>query len=325
MRLVFLGSPSEVIAPLQSLLTACQERSDLELVGVVSQPAKPAGRGGRLVNPPVAEFAKTNQLPLLQPVSARDSEFLQAFSAWKPDVAITAAYGQILTRDFLAIPKRATINIHPSLLPELRGATPVQSALLTGTNRTGISILFTVLALDAGNIIVQVPQEIHQTETAGELMQRLFTLSGPLLLDALEKLRSSEFMGTPQDPLRVTTCSKIHKQDGNINWRLPAAQIINRFRAFTPWPGAYTFCQERRLLITKMRTFPTPTGAQGIPGTVHFNKAEKCLDITTSDQQLIQIEQLTPAGGKNIDAAAFWNGLKQRENIRFVSQPEAHA
>lgn len=325
MRLVFLGSPSEVTAPLQGILDACRSRDDIELVGIVSQPAKPAGRGGKLQDPPVAEFAKTHNIPLLQPRLARDPEFLRQFAAWEPDVAITAAYGQILTPEFLAIPKRATINIHPSMIPEYRGATPVQSALLAGDDMTGITVLFTVLALDAGNIITQTPQTIHQDETSGQLTQRMFTLSTTLVLDALEKLKDPAFTGTPQDPLRVSTCRKIHKQDGDIDWSLPASKIHNRYRAFSPWPGVFTFCQGRRLAITKMRTTPRKPQSTAQPGDVQFNKPEKCLEVVTGDGEMIQIETLTPAGGKNIDAAAFWNGLKVRDHVRFERQPASGA
>ncbi len=319
MRVVFLGSPEEVIAPLQALLAAAQQHKSIDVVGVVSQPAKPAGRGGKLLDTPVASFASSQRIPLLLPASARNPRFLEEFASWRPDVAVTAAYGQILSKDFLAIPRRATINIHPSLLPEFRGATPVQSTLLAGHTRTGISVLFTIAALDAGNLIVQRSETINPDETAGELTSRLFALSGPLLLEALAKLEDPNFLGEPQDAGRVSKCSKILKQDGAIQWHLPATSIINQYRAFTPWPGVFSFCQGRRITINKLRCQATSAPGRGEAGSLSFNKADKCLDVQTADDRIIKIEQLTPAGGKKMDAAGFWNGLKIRDNVRFVT------
>ena len=149
MRIIFMGSPEEVIAPLKSLISLC-EGSEHELVAVVSQPAKPAGRKKKLTDPPLASFAKEAGLKVYQPVKARDPEFLNQLRDDQVDLIITATYGQILSEEFLSIPKRGTINIHPSLLPEYRGATPVQTALFDGLETTGVSILFTVRALDAG-------------------------------------------------------------------------------------------------------------------------------------------------------------------------------
>jgi folate-dependent phosphoribosylglycinamide formyltransferase PurN len=170
MRLVYMGSPSEVIAPLESLIKHCQKSGD-EVVAVVSQPAKPAGRKQTLTDPPVATFAKEQGLRCLQPIKASDPAFLEELKSLEVDVIITAAYGQILSNAFLAIPRRATINIHPSLLPAYRGAIPVPAALLDGLETTGVTVLFTVKALDAGNIILQksfaiegfLPRAVHSS------------------------------------------------------------------------------------------------------------------------------------------------------------------
>lgn len=246
MRLIFLGSPEAVLAPLETLQTQAKAWGH-ELVGVVSQPARPTGRGQNLVDPPVALFAKANGIPVLQPEKASDPVFLQAFKDWSPDVAITAAYGQILSDAFLAIPKRATINIHPSLLPKYRGAIPVPAALMEGETTSGVTILFTVKKLDAGNLIVQAKTPIQPKETAGELTTRYFVLGATLLESALRKLADPSFAGDPQNEKLVTHCRKIEKQHGIIDWQLPAEDTFNRFRAFSPWPGSYTFLQGKRL------------------------------------------------------------------------------
>jgi methionyl-tRNA formyltransferase len=316
MKIVFLGSPYEVLAPLETII---QSQSDwgCELVGIVSQPARPAGRNRVLTDPPVAAFAKQHNIPLLQPDKARDPIFLEAFKAWKPDIAITAAYGQILTNEFLQIPRRATINIHPSLLPAYRGATPVPAALLDGKQISGVTILFTVRELDAGNIIVQQESAIRPDETSGELTLRLFELGGSMLGTALERLKDSDFVGIQQDAAQVSLCKKIQKEDGIINWSLPAPLIVNRYRAFQPWPGSSTKIGDKLVRLSGMKICAVEIAGGLTPGEFRFLKNEKKLAVGTADVPVL-VERLTPAGAKEQDAAAFWNGIGQKlEHAQF--------
>jgi methionyl-tRNA formyltransferase len=310
MRIVFLGSPAEVLSPLKTLIQF-QSTWGCELVGIVSQPARPAGRNRVLTDPPIAAFAKQANIPLLQPEKARDPSFLDEFASWRPDVAITAAYGQILTNEFLQIPRRATINIHPSMLPAYRGATPVPAALLDGLTVTGVSILFTVRELDAGNIIVQRASAILPDETAGELTARLFELGGQLLGGALEKLQDMSFSGMPQAAERVSLCRKIQKDDGIVNWNLPSRTIVNRYRAFQPWPGSSTKIADKLIRLNGMRMTPGEVSFALKPGEFRFMKNEKRLAVGTGDLPVL-VERLTPAGAKEQDAAAFWNGIGQK-------------
>lgn len=316
MRLVFLGSPEAVLAPLDKLHSQAKAWGH-ELVGVVSQPARPVGRGQQLVDPPVATYAKAKGIPVLQPEKASDPAFLEAFAAMRPDVAITAAYGQILTDAFLAIPTRATINIHPSLLPKYRGAIPVPAALMDGEAVSGVTILFTVKKLDAGNVIVQEQTPIGPHETAGELTARYFALGADLLEPALRKLADPAFTGEPQDDKQVTHCRKIEKQQGQIDWQQPAEDSYNRFRAFSPWPGSYTFLQGKRLAITAMELDTQGMSALE-PGQAVFDKKHQCLTVGTGEGAL-RILKLKPAGGKEQQAAAFWNGLKDRSHVVFTN------
>jgi methionyl-tRNA formyltransferase len=318
MRIVFLGSPEEVIAPLNLLL---ESRSNgIELVAVVSQPAKPQGRGRSLEDPPVARFAKAHNIPTLQPAKASDPDFLRQFSELKPDIAVTAAYGQILTDEFLAIPARGTINIHPSLLPKYRGATPVQSAIAAGESKTGVTVLFTVRKLDAGNIILQEPFNIGPTERAGLLMTRLFRESAPMLIKSMELLKDPEFTGRAQDATKVTHCRKIEKTDGNIRWDQEAEEIFNRFRAFDPWPGSYTFLGDKRIAVTDM-VFESDSMTSQNPGQFNFDKKHHCLTVGTGSGSL-RITHVKPSGSGVINAAAFWNGLKDRSEPEFHSGTE---
>jgi methionyl-tRNA formyltransferase len=318
MRLVFLGSPESVLAPLKTLLTVGPTHGH-QVAGVVSQPPRAVGRSQTPVDPPVAAFAKNAGLPTLQPEKASDPAFLEAFAALAPDVAITAAYGQILTEAFLAIPRRATINIHPSLLPRYRGATPVPAALLEGETVTGVTVLFTVKRLDAGNILVQETVPIGPEETAGPLTDRLFALGGDLTLKALALLADPAEKGSPQDEARVTHCRKIQKQDGAVDWSQGSEEIVHRFRAYAPWPGSYTFLGDRRLALVAMRA--SADGMHGLAaGEVVFDKRHRCLNVGTGDGT-VQVTTLKPAGGKDVQAEAFWNGLKDRSRVRFTAAP----
>ena len=303
MRIAFLGSPTEALAPLDYLLTHCPQHT---VVGVVSQPGKPKGRGKRIEDTPVAAFARQRNLALLLPVKARDPLFLEAFALWQVDVAVTCAYGQILYDSFLSLPKRATINIHPSLLPRWRGATPVQSSLLAGETRTGVSVLFTVRALDAGALIEQQAFEVNAGEVAGVLMKRLFQNSGPLLQQALERLEDPSFVGVAQDEAQVTHCQKLGKEDGELCWEQTALENFRRFQAMTPWPGAFGFWHGRRIVFEAMR-LDGEQASLGEPGSFRLDERGQGLCIQCADGVLIA-HQLRPAGARSMAAKDFWNG-----------------
>lgn len=317
MRLVFLGSPAAVLSPLKQLAELGPSLG-LELVGVISQPARPIGRHGTPTDPPVATFAKAAGLPVLQPTKASDPDFLAAFAAMAPDVAITAAYGQILTDAFLAIPRRGTINIHPSLLPLYRGATPVPAALLDGATTSGCTVLFTVKKLDAGNIIVQEASPVGATEKAGAMTERLFEVGGRLCFDALRALKDPNYTGQPQDDRLVTHCKKIDKADGLVAWERDADEIVNRHRAYDPWPGTFSFQGDKRVAFVDMNAGEVRTALK--PGEVTFDKHQHCLIVGTG-QGALHVTKLKPAGGKEMLAAAFWHGLKDRSRVYFTSEP----
>lgn len=306
MRLVYMGSPEEVIAPLKILLADASH----QVVAVASQPAKPMGRKSIPQDPSLAAFAKEAGLLVLQPEKASHPDFLASLKELRPDVIITAAYGQILTDAFLAIPTRATINIHPSLLPVYRGATPVPAALLDGLKETGVTILFTVKKLDAGAVICQERAAIEPNEKADALTDRMFRLGGELLPKALRLLEDANFKGVEQDETKVTLCRKIQKNDGQVHWDSTSREIVNRFRAFHPWPGTFSFLGDQRVVFEAITLAQQPKDLQ--PGQFVYQKQEKALLVGTGEG-CIYIHTLKPAGGKTLDAAAFWNGLKQRD------------
>lgn len=313
MRVIFLGSPAEVLP----VMTALQPH----LVAVVSKPAKSRGRKKQLIDPAVAAYAKEHwpDLPVLQPERARDPEFLEAIAALKPDIMVTAAYGEILTEAFLGLASRAVINVHPSLLPFYRGATPVPEAILSGDTVTGVSILFTVKALDAGHLILQEPLDIGPDETADELLTRSFIHGAAMLPEALKLLEDPEFVGTPQDEDEITHCTKIHKADGELDWSQPADELYNRYRAYQPWPGVYTTGPKGKVILTEMARCSSDEllqaaldvleEAEAAPGEFTYCKPLKALVVKTATAPLL-IHRVKPEGGKDQDAAGFWNGLK---------------
>ena len=318
MRIVFLGSPEPVVPILKTLLEDGRSHGH-ELIGVVSQPARPTGRSGRETDPPVAVWAKEHKIMTMQPTRASDPGFQSALSALQPDVMITAAYGQILNDSFLRIPKRGTINIHPSILPAWRGAIPVQAALLHDDKETGVSILFTVKQLDAGNLILQDKSPIHPEETADILLDRLFLRGAGLIFEALEKLSDPAYEGRPQGEAGLSHCKKINKDDGLLDWNKPTRSLFSQFRGYYPWPGSFSFLEGKRVAILEMK-IPADDQTQAArmlaPGIALLNKAAKAIEVVTGDGSLL-ITRLQLAGGKPLDAMSFWNGLKQREGLKF--------
>lgn len=313
MNLVFMGSPVEAIECLKVIL-ANQHSWGVNLTSVVSQPARAAGRKRVMLDPPVAEFAKKEGILTLQPEMARDESFLAQLRQLNPDIIVTAAYGQILSERFLEIPNRATINIHPSLLPMYRGATPVQSALLNGESRSGVTVLFTVKKLDAGNIVVQEPYDFGPKMTAGELLPILFKIGGGLLEHAIEKLRDKSFEGEPQDEDIATYCGKFSKDDGLIDWTNNAGTLLNHYRAFTPWPGMFTFLNGVRVRILEM--IVSDSNLVLSPGC--FELIEGRLLVGTGGG-IIEIKRLMRAGSKESDGKSFMNGLRSDVSKMFVN------
>lgn len=312
-RTVFLGSPDEVVPVLKHLLAHSQLT---EIVGVISQPARKVGRKKELIDPPVAAFSKETGIPTLQFDKISSPEGIRALKELRPDLCITAAYGQILSDEFLSVPTRGTINIHPSRLPLYRGATPVQSSLLNGDASTAVSILFTVRKMDAGNIIVSQDFDIGKDETHPELLSRLFKSSATMLTDvALEKLLDSEFTGTPQDESKVTHCRKISKRDGFTNFKDSAANLYNKYRALTPWPGVYGYLEKVR--ISFVRLSPTDIESTAAPGFLRFEKKGGKLFVSTSDFD-IEIHSIQPAGKKPLDPSSFWNGFSKKADLPFA-------
>ncbi|GLI63252.1 hypothetical protein VaNZ11_006151 [Volvox africanus] len=278
-RVVFLGTPQVAAGVLQDLLSASQQHdSNFEISLVVSQPGKPKGRGNRgMAVPSPVEALARDLLPadnILCPVRAKEEDFLRRLEELEPDLAITAAYGNMLPQRFLDIPQYGTLNVHPSLLPKYRGAAPVQRALEDGVTETGVSVAYTVLACDAGPVLAQRRVPVDPDVTAPELLQQLFRLGGQLLVEKLPDVfagRGTQ-MAVSQDETQVVHAAKLTREEAHLDFSsAPAAVLHNRVRAFAGWPGTsatflvqdeYTGASEPMLLkIIKTRWTASPTAS----------------------------------------------------------------
>lgn len=235
MRIVFMGTPDFAVASLEALL-----KSNDSVVGVVTQPDRPKGRGQVLTPSPVKLLAQRAQIPLLQPLKMKDPEFLQTLAWWKPDLIAVAAFGRILPPAILLLPPLGCINVHGSLLPKYRGAGPIQWAIINGERETGITTMLMDEGMDTGAMLLQEAIPITPDDTAGTLSPRLAELGGRLLVETITRIRAGSLVPQPQDASRATLAPLLKKEDGVIDWALPANALANRVRGLSPWPGAYT-------------------------------------------------------------------------------------
>ena len=286
MRILFIGT-AELACP---CLAAVHRLTGHELVGVITQPDKPKGRSLQLAPPPVKLTATRLGLPVLQPVKIRNA--LAEIQAWQPELIVVVAYGQILPPVLLAIPARGCLNVHTSLLPRWRGASPIQSALLAGDPETGVTIMFMDEQLDHGDIILQRRTPIRPDETGATLHDRLAGLGAELLA---ETLTLAIWPRRPQDESQVTHARKFAKADGRIDWTKSAVEIDRQVRAFNPWPGAFTDRDGVLLKVWQVELVPdTATG----------------IDIVRTGKGALRLLEVQPAGGKRMPFAAFARGHK---------------
>jgi methionyl-tRNA formyltransferase len=261
MRCVFFGTPEFAATALEALIA-----SDHEVVGVVCQPDKPAGRGQKLTAPPVKEAALRAGLPHAQPASVRKGDILETLRGWRPDIAVVAAYGRILPPALLTLPPHGCINIHASLLPRYRGAAPIQWAIARGETVTGITIMQMDEGMDTGDILMQRETAITADDTGSSLHDRLARIGAELALEALAAIAAGTATRTPQDHALATHAPMIRKDDGRIDWSRPALETERLVRAFDPWPSTFTFLSGLRLRI--LRAHVAAGGSGDAPGTV---------------------------------------------------------
>ena len=259
MRIVFFGTPAFAIPTVTALTEAGHD-----VVLVVTQPAKPVGRSAEPTDPPVARLARERGLSVFQPASLRPDESVARLAEAQADLFVVAAYGKILPRRVLDLPRLFCLNVHGSVLPRWRGASPVQAAILAGDETSGVSIMKMDAGMDTGPVFAVRETAVGADETAEELGARLSEMGAALLVETLARLPLDP---VPQDDTKATYCPKITREDGLVDWAVPAVAQVRRDRAFTPWPGLFTFRRKARLKISGLRLVAEEPAA-GTPGTV---------------------------------------------------------
>lgn len=307
MRLIFLGSPPFATPVLAALL-----RSPFRPVAVVTQPARAQGRGKKVAESAVAELARAAGVELLEPETVRDPAVLEKLRALAPDVFLVVSYGEILRAEFLALPRLVSLNVHPSLLPRHRGATPVPAAILAGDAVTGVAIQKVAKELDAGDLLLVRETPMRAGETSGELLARLAEWSGELVLEALALVDSGEARYTPQEHARATYCKKLTKEHGRIDWSKPAIELERLVRAMNPWPGAATKLPNGTdLFVWRAAVADGPAAA---PGTIL--EASKRLLVSTGER-VLELTEVQLPGKRPLPAADFLRGARLEVGIRL--------
>lgn len=305
MRLVFIGTGDIGLPVFQSLLRS----SEHELAGVVTQPDKPAGRKQQLTAPPIKLALADRAIPLAQPPRIKAEEAVAQIREWAPDVIVVMAYGQILPRSVLEIPRVACLNLHASLLPRHRGAAPIQAAILSGDRETGITVMYMDEGLDTGDMLLQSRLELAPNETGGSLHDRLAEIAPAALHEALSLLQTGKAPRVAQNSAEATYAPKLERADGHIDWAQPAEQIERKMRAFDPWPGAFSTVPDvdnvsRHLKIFRAATLASP---QAKPGDV-IRATDEGVIIGTG-RGALSLGEVQLEGKRRMSALEFQRGF----------------
>lgn len=321
-RVIFMGTPDFAVPTLHALL----EAPDFDIVGVVTQPDRPAGRGRDVRESPVKQAAIAARVPVFQPETLRAPDAVNHLRAWEPDFLVVAAFGQILRKDVLDLPRVAPINVHASLLPRWRGASPIQASIRAGDTYTGVTTMVMNAGLDSGPILLQDSIPILPYETGQSLHDKLAPLGANLLIHTLRWLLSGSISPheQPSNPDLITYAPQLKKEDGEINWRQNADEIDRHVRAYKPWPGTYTFWDGRLLKI--LAGYPLAIDIGVPPGVVAdtqgaaFTKATPF--VIGTGRWAYAPTQLQLAGRQVMEAADFLNGAFGFLGSRLGSVPE---
>ena len=315
MRIVFIGTGEIGVPTLEALL-----KSEHDVVGVVTQPDKPVGRAQQIEPPPIKKALTDNApnasptrtgralpLPILQPAKIRDPQAIEQIRALVPDVIVVMAYGQILPRDVLAIPKIACLNLHASLLPRWRGAAPIQAAVAAGDQETGITVMYMDEGLDTGDVLLRRTIDILPADTGGSLHDRLAQIAPEALLESLQMLERNSAQRIPQDNAQATSAPKLKREHGRIDWSEPAEVIERKIRASNPWPGAFMQINNRNLKIFSASV----VDLSGRPGEIL--RSEKEL-IVAAGKSALSLGEVQLEGKRRMSAAEFLRGHLTRSS-----------
>ncbi|MEP6704017.1 MAG: methionyl-tRNA formyltransferase [Acidobacteriota bacterium] len=301
MKIVFMGTPHAAVASLSRLAN-----DGHEIVGVYTQPDKPAGRGNKILFSPVKRFALDHDLPVVQPSKVRTPEALEEFRSRKADVAVVVAYGRILPESFLKAFPKGAINVHFSLLPKYRGAAPVNWVIVNGEETSGVTTMQMDAGLDTGPILMQRETEIGENETAIELMQKLSVLGADLLSETLTSFAT--LRAQPQNEVGASLAPIMKKEDGLISWMLNARDISNRVRGFQPFPTAFTFYREKKLTVWSAGVIANSHEVSR-PGEI-IEVSRDSLFVFCGGDSVLQINELQLEGKRRVSARDFINGVR---------------
>jgi len=305
-RVVFFGTPEFAVPSLEALLG-----EGFDVVAVVTRPDKPQGRSrSESGAPPVKVAAQAEEVPVLQPDRPTGAEFLARLRALAPDVGVVVAYGHILPPELLGLPRHGMINVHPSLLPELRGAAPIEWAILNGLSQTGVTIMQMEAGLDSGPILLQIPHDIDPDVTAGELSEHLSEMGAQALVEALALLEAKQLTPRAQDHARATYAAKVTRETRRIHWSDPAERVARVIRAFDPAPGAWTELDGREVKLFGVRV------AEGSGASGEIRTTDGGLGITAG-RGAVTIDEVHPAGKPRMSAADWVRGRGAQAGQRF--------
>lgn len=300
MRVVFLGTPEFSVPSLKALA-----EGGYEVVGVFTQPDRPRGRGNKMLPSPVKTCAVEMGIPVFQPVKIR-VDGVEDLRALKPDLCVTAAFGQILSQEILDIPTIGTVNVHSSLLPKYRGSAPVNWAIIQGETVTGVTTMMTDRGLDTGDILLQKTIEILPGETAEELIQRMAPVGAELLMETIRRLQAGNCPRRPQDEGEASYFPMLKKEMGEIDWRLSAREIVCRVRGLTPWPGAsFAWENGESFKVWKASAAENPSGMR--PGALLCADGKQGL-VIAAGEGAVRIEEMQSQGGKRMSARDYLRG-----------------
>jgi len=311
MRLVFMGTPDFALPSLKALTS-----SGHTLAAVVTQPDSPQGRGQHLFPPPVKMEAEAAGIKVLQPQKLSDPAFLDELGRLSPDLIVVVAFGRILRPEVLQLPRLGCMNVHASLLPKYRGAAPIAWAIIKGEKQTGVTTFKMDEGMDTGDIYLQETVEINPSDTAESLAIRLSEVGARLLLRTVEGIEAGTLTPTLQDHTQATPAPMLTKEQGEVDWRLPAHQIADLVRGLIPWPGAYTFYKDERWKILKVCVIQedrSGLGGLGRPGQVV--KVEKQGAQVSTGRGILALEELQPAGGRRMTFQEYLAGHPVEEGI----------
>lgn len=316
MRIIYMGTPDFAVAPLKALISKHQ------VLCVVSQPDKQKGRGKKVLFPPVKEAAALADIPVLQPESAKDRDFIEEIRRYEPELIVVAAFGRILPEELLKIPVYGCVNIHASLLPKYRGAAPVQYMIMNGESEAGVTTMLMDAGLDTGDMLLSSSVLIGEKETYGSLLEKLSKIGAELILETIERIEKGTIDKTPQDNAAASYAGMIKKEMGLMDFTKPAAQLERLIRAFNPWPGSYTGLHGKTLKIwdadvvtlAQIKEWDKENSLsvwKFLPGQVVMLSKQGMVVATGMDFLLLRQVQLE--GKKRMDCGAFLRGYEVME------------